>query len=59
MLYFNFFGRALGQQKGKGVRKGIRFFIILLFWAVALFLILAVERKVLMDLLTWKSWAVN
>jgi hypothetical protein len=72
MFSFNF-GSAVKKQKGEGafiprnrigtknegVRRGIRLFIILLLWAVALFIILAVEKKILMDLLTWKSWAVN
>lgn len=67
------YGSATKEQKGKevfishkrigakndGVKRGIRLFIILLLWAVALFIILAVEKKILMDLLTWKSWNVH
>lgn len=47
------------RTKNDGIRRGIRIFVILLLWAAALFIILTVEKKILTDLLTWKSWAVN
>lgn len=72
MLSFNFGGAVKKQKdegvfipgkrigsKNEGVKSGVRLFIILLLWAAAAIIIISIERKILMDLLTWKSWAVN